>query len=202
MFQGTRIVTRSSLGNRAGWRSVIGLFACLCLTGCGTSSPTAPTTSSTVSSGPRILLAGNSNAYFVAPFLHPVIDQSNIDGPIDYWLSGAEFARAAVEPLFAFVWWGSRDVDVTVDAHARKLRALIAVSRTTHAGLPVRIVEVPDRPDLPERALIKAAHREVATDPGVELIPTADLECADAACHLTQAGYATVRDRIYRSLGR
>ena len=63
----------------------------------------------------------------------------------------------------------------------------------------MRIIEVPYRVD---RVVVREAQRIVATDPGVELIPTADLEWADAAGHLTSAGFQTVKERIYTSLAR
>jgi hypothetical protein len=178
------------------------LSACLCLGSCGGSSPTAPSAAPpAASSGQRILLAGQSGAYNLYPFLLPdALADINIDGSVDYWLSGAAFAQRIRERLSAFVWWqGSADVNMAGETYAQKLRAVIALARSNNPGLPVRIVEIAD---FPVRVNIRAAQREVASDPGVEMIPTADLLCADAACHLTQAGYATVRDRIYRSLGR
>ena len=174
----------------------LSLIALVCLAGCGGASPTGPTVS-----GPRILLAGQSGAYFLLPYLPEAIGLSMIDGSIDYWLANRDFAeRARTTPLLAFVWWqGSADVAMTTDEYAQKLRSLIEIARAGSGSLPVRIVEIAE---FSIRASVKEAQRRVATDPGVELIPTADLPCADAACHLTHAGYQTVRDRIYRSLGR
>ena len=128
------------------------------------------------------------------------IDLSNIDGSIDFWLSLPAFADAARRPtLVAFVWWqGSADVSMTTEQYAGKLRSLIGSARSTHVELPVRIVEITD---FPIRASVREAQRQVARDPGVELIPQADLP-VDATGHLTPAGNQTLRDRIYRSLGR
>jgi hypothetical protein len=179
----------------------IGLFISVCLAGCGTSSPTAPSQTSAQPTGPRILLAGQSGAYFLLPYLPEAIDFSNITGSIDNWLSSRDFAeRARTTPLLAFVWWqGGADVAMSTNEYAQKLRSLIHIARSGNGNLPVRIIEIAE---FPIRANVKEAQRQVATDPGVELIPTADLPCADAACHLTPQGYQTVRDRIYRSIGR
>lgn len=179
----------------------LSLIAIVCLIGCGGASPTGPTAPPARVSGPRILLAGQSGAYFLLPYLPEAIDFSMIDGSINYWLANRDFAeRARTTPLLAFVWWqGSADVAMTTDEYAQKLRSLIEIARAGSGSLPVRIVEIAE---FPIRANVKEAQRRVATDPGVELIPTADLFCADAACHLTEAGFQTVRDRIYRSLGR
>lgn len=179
----------------------LSLIAIVCLIGCGGASPTGPTAPPAPVSGPRILLAGQSGAYGLLSYLPEAIDFSMIDGSINYWLANRTFAeRARTTPLLAFVWWqGSADVAMTTDEYAQKLRSLIEIARAGNGTLPVRIVEIAE---FAIRANVKEAQRLVATDPGVELIPTADLPCADAACHLTPVGYQTVRDRIYRSLGR
>lgn len=180
---------------------MVGLFISVYLAGCGKSSPTGPSQAPVAPSGPRILIAGQSGAYFLLPYLPEAIDFSNINGSIDNWLSSRDFAeRARTTPLLAFVWWqGSADVAMSTAEYAQKLRALIQIARSGNGNLPVRIVEIAE---FPIRANVKEAQRQVATDAGVELIPTADLPRADAACHLTPQGYQTVRDRIYRSLGR
>lgn len=187
---------------------VVYLFTCACLTGCGKTTPTGPTQTGapptqapTAPSGPRILVAGQSNAFFILPYLPEAIDFTNIDGSINFWLNNRDFAeRARTTSLLAFVWWqGSADVAMTTDEYAQKLRSLITIARSAQGNLPVRIVEIAD---FPIRASVREAQRQVSTDPGVEFIPTTDLPCADAACHLTPQGYQTVRDRINRSLGR
>lgn len=125
----------------------------------------------------------------------------NIDGNIDYWLQSQSFAALARTPqVVAFVWYqGSGDAGrLSTDECAAKLRQVISVARLTHPGLPVRIVE---SADFPIRAAIREAQRQVATDPGVQLIPTAHLPL-DPTNHLFPAGFEEVRDRIYRSLGR
>ncbi len=63
---------------------MIGLVACVWVMGCGKTSPTAPTSGAAPTSGPRILLAGQSGAYFLLPYLPEAIDFSNIDGSINY----------------------------------------------------------------------------------------------------------------------
>ena len=187
------------MAGRRAW--IIGFLAFVCAGGCGKASPTAPTHAATPITGPRILLAGQSGAFFLLPYLPEAINFSNIDGSINYWLTNRDFAeRATTPPLLAFVWWqGSADVAMTVEEYAQKLRALIEIARSGNGTLPVRIVEIAE---FPIRASVKEAQRRVAADAGVEMIPTADLLCADAACHLTPQGFQTVRDRIYRSLGR
>jgi hypothetical protein len=174
----------------------------LVLAACGGKSPTSPgPVSQVVPTGPRLLLAGNSNAYFLAPLLLPnVIDQSNIEGSIDFWLNSPVFAEAARTPnLAALIWWqAGSDIFTPGDEYAAKLRRVIRIARSSHEALPVRIVELPD---LPNRTVLRDVQRQVARDPGVELIPTADLEWADAVGHFTPAALQTVRDRIFRSLG-
>jgi hypothetical protein len=168
------------------------LLAGACLTGCGKNTPAAPTQTAAPAtqpapSGPRILLAGQSNAFFVLPYLPEAIDFTNIDGSVNFWLDNRDFAeRARTTPLLAFVWWqGAADVAMTTDEYAQRLRALIEIARSANRSLPVRIVEISD---FPIRASVREAQRQVSTDTGVEFIPTSDLPCADAACHLTAQG--------------
>ena len=185
--------------DRRAW--IVGFLAFVCAGGCGKANPTAPTPAAAPITGPRILLAGQSGAFFLSSHLPEAISFSNIDGSINFWLQNRDFAeRAQTTPLLAFVWWqGSADVAMTVDEYAEKLSALIEIARSGNGTLPVRIVEIAD---FPVRASVREAQRRVAAASGVEMIPTADLFCADAACHLTPQGYQTVRDRIYRSIGR
>ena len=183
-------------------RVILALLA-LGLAGCGTpggTTPTGPLVATPVT-GPRILVAGQSNAYFLVPFLPEAIDFSNIDGSVDYWLSNREFAEAArTAQLLALVWsQGGRDIAMSTAEYASKLRSVIQIARVSNATLPVRIVEIPDRP---ERAHIREAQRQVAEDQGVQLIPTADLPFDVDGNHFTTQGYQTIRERIYRSLGR
>jgi hypothetical protein len=183
------------------------LVLCVCVIGlasCGGSSatgPTAPPTATPAPTGPRILLAGQSGAYFLASYLPGAIDLSNIDGSVDFWLSSPAFASAArTSSLEALVWMqGARDILMPQDTYAAKLRSVITIARSGNSLLPVRIVEIPD--PFGDRAAIKAAHRQVAADPGNQLVPTNDLEL-DSTNHLTPAANQIVRDRIYRSLGR
>ena len=162
-------------------------------------SPTAPTASTTAAA--KILLAGQSNAFFFLPYLPEALDYTNIDASINAYLGNRDLAeRARTTPLLAFVWWGgSADVGMSVAEYAEKLRALIGIARTANPALPVRIIEIPD---FPIRANVREAQRQVAADSGNQFIPTADLPWADAAGHLTDAGFRIVRDRLNQSLGR
>jgi len=147
------------------------------------------------------LLGGQSSAFFLRSFLPEALDFTNIDASINVYLTNRDFAESARStPLLAFVWWGgSADVEMSITEYAEKLRALIAIARSGNGELPIRIVEIPD---FPVRANVREAQRQVGSDPRVEFIPTADLPWADAAGHLTTEGYQTVRDRLYKSLGR
>ena len=60
-------------GRRA-W--IIGLLAVICICGCGKASPTAPTPAAAAITGPRILLAGQSGAFFLSSYLPEAIDFS------------------------------------------------------------------------------------------------------------------------------
>ena len=174
-----------------------------CLAGCGGGgSPTGPSNTVPAITGPRILLAGQSGAFFLAPHMPDALADTDIDGNIDYWLQSQSFAALARTPqVVAFVWYqGASDAGrLSTDEYAAKLRQIIALVRTSHPDLPVRIIEIPD---FPIRAAIREAQRQVAADPGVQLIPTAHLATDPTTNHLFPAGYQEIRDRIYRSLGR
>lgn len=185
---------------RRSWWATL-LAAALAACSGGAASPTAPSQRTSTSTGPFILVAGQSSAYFLAPlFLPNVIDMSQIDASIDVWLNSATFAgHGRSTSLQALVWWqGSADVQLSTETYASKLRAVIALARVGDPALPIRIVELVD---FPIRANVRAAQRQVAGDSGVEMIPTSDLPIADEAGHLTPDGYRTVRDRVYESLG-
>ncbi len=184
-------------------RLLTGLVLASCLAGCGAGAPpTAPSASVTpVQTGPRILLAGQSGALYLAAHMPDALDDTNIDGNIDYWLQSQSFAALARTPqVVAFVWYqGSRDAGrLSTDDYAAKLRQIIAMVRTSHPDLPVRIIEIDD---FPIRAAIREAQRQVAADPNVLMIPTAGLP-RDPTGHFLPVGYQEIRERIYRSLGR
>lgn len=185
-------------------RILTGLVLSVCLAACdGGSSPISPSNTTTLPAinGPRILLAGQSGAYFLAPHMPDALAHTNIDGNIDYWLQSQSFAALARTPqVVAFVWYqGSGDAGrLSTDDYAAKLRQIIAMVRTSHPDLPVRIIEIDD---FPIRAAIREAQRQVAADPNVLMIPTADLP-RDPTGHFLPVGYQEIRERIYRSLGR
>jgi hypothetical protein len=174
------------------------------MVGCGqTTSPIAPTAPSppaAAPTGPRYLLAGESNAFFLRDCcLQNAMNVIRV-GSIDSWLASAEFAeKARSADLIAFLWWqGNGDSGTTPESYAARLRALIGIARGGNPTLPVRIIEIPDTHS---RAAVREAQRQVGQDPGVVLIPTADLPL-DANEHFLPAGYATVKDRVNQSLGR
>jgi hypothetical protein len=183
----------------------------LALSGCGSGSvqlgPAAPVTSPSPTvplpapgTGPRVLLVGASHAFFLQPLMPDAVTDISLNS-IDYWLEGSRFAELASTPgLEGFVWThGAADAGrIGADEYARKLRAVIAVVRQRHPGLPVRIVEPVY---FPIRAEVIEAQRRVAGDPGVQMVLTADLPLVDDQ-HFTSAGYQELRDRIHRSLGR
>lgn len=185
------------------WRAIQAVALATFMLACGGSSPTSPSAGPSPApapTGPRLLLAGQSGAFFLQPLLPGAIAFTNIDGSIDFWLNSPDFAAAARTPgLEAFVWWqGSADVAMSTEQYSTKLRSLITIARAGTATLPVRIVEIAY---FPIRENIIEAQRQVSRDPGVELIPTADLPL-DATNHITPAGNEIIRDRIYRSIGR
>ena len=175
----------------------------LLLVGCNGSqaSPNAPTLPPIVPSGPPILLAGQSNAAGLRDCCMREAMAFLAVSSVQRWLNWPEFAAAARNPdLIAFVWWqGAGDIFTPAEEYRQKPREVIAIARSTNANLPVRIIELPA---LPDRETVRAVQVEVARDAGVELIPTADLPPPDPDGHFTFAAYQTVRERIYRSLGR
>jgi hypothetical protein len=191
-------------------RAFVVLLVALVTAACGgggdpVSSPGSPTSPTAIpappAGSPRLLLAGQSGAYFLQPYLANPLAEVNIDGNIDYWLSSERFGTLArTTGIDAFVWWqGSGDAGrLSTEEYAAKLRQLIAVVRASHPQLPVRVMEIAD---FPIRAAVKEAQRQVATDPNVQMIPTADLPL-DSTGHHLPSGYVEIRDRISRSLGR
>ena len=89
-------------------RILTGLVLSVCLAACGGGgSPISPSNTTTLPAinGPRILLAGQSGAYFLAPHMPDALAHTNIDGNIDYWLQSQSFAALARTPqVVAFVW--------------------------------------------------------------------------------------------------
>lgn len=152
------------------------------------------------SAASRILVAGQSNAIFLLPSLPDAIDCTFVGGSVEFYRTNANFAEyGRATDLTALVWWqGAADTNTPRGDYVQRLRDVIGIARAGNPTLPVRVVEIPDTPD---RATVRDAQREVARDPGVELIPTADLPL-DATGHFVPAGYVAVRDRLYRSLGR
>lgn len=186
------------------YRSVVILLLLCAAPACNESKehPVAPTPATPApTSGPRILLAGQSNALRLRDCcMTDAITVIAISSVI-YWQRSPEFAAASRNPdLIALVWWqGAGDTLTPYDEYVTRLRDVIAIARTSNPELRVRIIELPDSPD---RLTVRAAQHEVASDPGVELIPTNDLPTADAAGHYALSSYQVVRERIYRSLGR
>jgi hypothetical protein len=182
--------------------AALALLWLMTLAGCGGSSISPSSVPPPVAGvGPRVLLAGASHAYFLQPIMPEAVGFIALDASIDFWLSSAAFTELVRSTtLEALVWThGGQDAGrYGTEEYAQKLRTLIAAVRDRHAGLPVRVVELTY---FPIRTDIIEAQRRVAGDPGVQMIPTADLPLA-ADGHLTQAGYEALRDRIRRSLGR
>ena len=171
----------------------------LVLAVCGTSTTTSPTPTDNA----RLLLVGQSNADGLGLALREKI---NLVPLIDYnakvadWVRYPLFAESATHPdLIAFVWWqGAADIETPPDEYVLKLRELIVIARTVHRDLPVRIIEIPITNG---RALVHEAQAVVVGDPGVQLIPTADLTPLPTG-HFSQDSYNLVRDRVLASLGR
>lgn len=184
---------------------LIAALGAACGSGGSPVSPVSPTSVTAIpappAGSPRLLLAGQSGAYFLQPYLASPVADVNIDGNIDYWLAGERFATLArTTGIDAFVWWqGSGDAGrLSTEEYAAKLRQLIALVRTSHPQLPVRIIEIAD---FPIRAAVKEAQRQVAADPNVQMIAIADLPL-DSTGHHLPSGYVEIRERISRSLGR
>jgi hypothetical protein len=165
---------------------------------CGAKGPTSPT----VPTGPRILLAGQSNAQGLFDCCmrdaFPLVAHNSIND----WLASGPFAAAGRNPdLVALVWWqGAGDITMSAAEYAAKLRQLITIARSGNPRLPIRIVELPP---LGDRAHIRVAQSEVADDPGVQLILTSDLSLMqDGTGHFTLESYREVKRRIDASLAQ
>jgi hypothetical protein len=180
------------------------LAGALLAIGCsGGTSVSGPSSLSAGPSAASILLAWQSNAVGLKDCCMRDAIAVNSNSRIDFWLVSSAFAAAGRRSdLRAFVWWQGADdgiASVGADDYAAKLRAVIAIARTGNPQLAVRIIELPDFPD---RTRIREAQRAIANDPGVELIPTADLALVgDGTGYFSTTAYVSVRDRIFRSLG-
>lgn len=157
---------------------------------------------------PYVLIAGQSNAVFVEPYLSaafpPVLTVAAPGTAIDAWKlpdgpmwgpTETALTRGGVD---AVVWWQGES-DWQTPNYLRELRDLIGRMRAvTHLpALPVVIVRVLNRPRF---AAVRRAQEEfVTTDPHAALVSTDGLGLA-ATDHLTQSGYAIAAQRIREAI--
>lgn len=155
-----------------------------------------------------VLLSGQSNAAFVAPYLtlplESVIVVARPGQSIGAWQPGEplwlEMERVlTAHRVTALVWWqGASD---RRGDYLEDLRELVARVRQTagQPGMLVVIVRVLDRPE--NRPVREAQQTFVSEDRRAVLVTTDGLG-EPASDHLTPEGYAVAADRIRAALDR
>jgi lysophospholipase L1-like esterase len=154
-----------------------------------------------------ILLAGQSNAGNVAPFLvaayHPseVVMAAHGGQPIRKWAAGSEYwnelAPLLRQPLRAFVWWqGESDPQSTT--YLADLTDLVARVRQANRSPNLLVVEIRILP-LPQGAgaTVRAAQEAfVQADTHAVLVSSDGVPAQADGYHLTDAGYRQMAARI------
>ena len=192
------------------WRSSV---CTLALAAVGCAAPTSPTTAPTITPTRPLVLAGQSNAVNVAPYLRavyplPVLSDSTQNGRSILSWSPTEtppvlwpvLAAELREPVQAFVWWqGESDRGSTT--YLADDTALVARVRAENGNAQLLVVMIRIL-DLPQNAGVRATQeRVVAADPYAVLVSSDGPAFQDGATdHLTPAGYQAVAQRILAAL--
>lgn len=194
---------------------LLGLFA----VGCGSSSPTGPTSTPPVVVVPAptvapLALAGQSNALFIGPYLTTaaapelVVGFAQDGSAIAQWAAGSDlWARLAPQlhqSLRAFVWWQGESDRLTPERYESDVRAFMARVRAEAAdqSLLVLICRVVDDPAFTGIRAAQAAY--VATDSHAILVSSDGLpkEFGEGvgSAHLSPEGYRQMATRILAAL--
>jgi hypothetical protein len=178
---------------------LVAILAAASFAGACGSSPLAP------SSVTRpLVLSGQSNAVFVAPFLsavypRPVLTVAESGRAIEGWalLTGNhwhELVPLLQQPIQAFVWWQGES-DRTNTNYLSDLRDLIARVRQANANPQLLVIEVRVL-DRDENASVRVAQESfVRTDTHAILISSDGFQLSTGD-HLTDSGYQVVAQRI------
>jgi hypothetical protein len=196
------------------WRSSVCALA-LAAAGCAapTSPTTAPTMTPTITPTAPLVLAGQSNAVNVAPYLRAVYPLSVLSDSTQNGRSIASWSPTETPPVLwpilaadlrqpvqAFVWWQGES-DRGSPTYLADDAALIARVRSEN-GNPELLVVLVRILDMPQNAGIRATQeRVVAADPHAVLVSSDGPAFQDGATdHLTPAGYQAVAQRIIAAL--
>ena len=164
-----------------------------------------------------LVLAGQSNADFLRPFLvsaaspRPITGTSNpgsrlaewdVDAPTGYWRT---LAPALHHPLRAFVWWQGESDAATSTLYLGRLAEFIQRVRVeaADAQLPVVICRVVDDPAFVGIRAAQDAY--VASDTRSVLVSSDGLprehpDWTTGSAHLSAEGYAAMAQRILAAL--
>lgn len=164
-----------------------------------------------------IVLAGQSNAFFIQPFLAqaaapvPVsgfaqdgswITQWAVDAPEGYW---QRLAPSLHQPLKAFVWWqGESDWNAADVYLSRLIEFLQRVRREANdQNLLIVICRVVDDPAFPgiradQEAYIKRDPRSVLVSS--DGLPREHPDWASGSAHLSSDGYVVMSQRILAAI--
>jgi hypothetical protein len=189
------------------------LLAGMCACAAAPLAPEAPTPSTAVTPTLPLVVAGQSNAVNVAPFLREVYPQAVLSDstqggrPIASWRPDEQppvlwpiLANTLHQPVDAVVWWQGES-DRENPRYLDDLRELVARIRRENNN-PALLIVVIRVLDLPSNAAVRSAELAfVAGDPSAVLVSSDGLAFQDGTTdHLTNAGYREVALRIVSSL--
>jgi hypothetical protein len=192
------------------------VFAAILLAGvyaCASPSPVTPTPSVPVTPTRPLVVAGQSNAVNVAPFLRAVYPQAVLSDstqygrPISSWSPNEQppvlwpiLAGALHQRVQAVVWWQGES-DRENPGYLDDLRDLAARIRLEN-GDPTLLIAVVRVLDLPSNVTVRAAQQAfVAGDANAVLVSSDGQAFEDGTSdHLTNEGYQAVAQRILLAL--
>lgn len=155
-----------------------------------------------------VVLSGQSNALFIAPYLQGRVAGVRATGTsgqaIAGWAPGSgDWATLAATltpgPLRAFVWWQGES-DRLNPNYRGDLTTLIARVRSV-AGQPTLRVVIVQVLDLPQNASVRTAQQNFVVGDVNALLVTTDISQRDGVTdHMTAAGYSEVARLVVASL--
>lgn len=154
-------------------------------------------------------LSGQSNAFYLAPFLAwfvPIVGPTKGGSPIDAWASsGAQWLLLVPvlnqEPLRAFVWWQGESDEGNLSPYPQALTDLVGRVRLANHN-PSLFVVICGANSYPGQQPLRDIQQEWArSDRFAVYVPSDDLPTAGNQ-HLTEDGYYTMASRIVAALPR